>query len=187
MNTEIIKQAAEKEIACHPDQKNIRFKIDDTIFWIKRKYSNKRNRLVKQPPETEFLFEVARIAIAAKACPGLVPQIEVLTSEYMVTRDGGPTIEDWMEDPNFTFEEKKESSLPHRRVSCRTPQCGCHPRPSCAAGYPVQHRRKNYVSRLGKPALLQQERNAENTRFPSSSPRNLQNKLRRRKRLAGCH
>ena len=107
MNTEIIKQAAEKEIACHPDQKNIRFKIDDTIFWIKRKYSNKRNRLVKQPPETEFLFEVARIAIAAKACPGLVPQIEVLTSEYMVTRDGGPTIEDWMEDPNFTFEEKK--------------------------------------------------------------------------------
>lgn len=60
MNTEIIKQAAEKEIACHPDQKNIRFKIDDTIFWIKRKYSNKRNRLVKQPPETEFLFEVAR-------------------------------------------------------------------------------------------------------------------------------
>ena len=41
MNTEIIKQAAEKEIACHPDQKNIRFKIDDTIFWIKRKYSNK--------------------------------------------------------------------------------------------------------------------------------------------------
>lgn len=107
MNAEIIKQAAEKEIACHPDQKNIRFKIDDTIFWIKRKYSNKRNRLVKQPPETEFLFEVARIAIAAKACPGLVPQIEVLTSEYMVTRDGGPTIEDWMEDPNFTFEEKK--------------------------------------------------------------------------------
>lgn len=71
MNAEIIKQAAEKEIACHPDQKNIRFKIDDTIFWIKRKYSNKRNRLVKQPPETEFLFEVARIAIAAKACPGL--------------------------------------------------------------------------------------------------------------------
>ena len=107
MNAEIIKQAAEKEIACHPDQKNIRFKIDDTIFWIKRKYSNKRNRLVKQPPETEFLFEVARIAIAAKACPGLVPQIEVLTSEYMVTRDGGPTIEDWMEDPDFTFEEKK--------------------------------------------------------------------------------
>ena len=36
MNTEIIKQAAEKEIACHPDQKNIRFKIDDTIFWIKK-------------------------------------------------------------------------------------------------------------------------------------------------------
>lgn len=107
MNAEIIKQAAEKEIACHPDQKNIRFKIDDTIFWIKRKYSNKRNRLVKQPSETEFLFEVARIAIAAKACPGLVPQIEVLTSEYMVTRDGGPTIEDWMEDPDFTFEEKK--------------------------------------------------------------------------------
>lgn len=67
MNAEIIKQAAEKEIACHPDQKNIRFKIDDTIFWIKRKYSNKRNRLIKQPPETEFLFEVARIAIAAKA------------------------------------------------------------------------------------------------------------------------
>lgn len=27
MNAEIIKQAAEKEIACHPDQKNIRFKI----------------------------------------------------------------------------------------------------------------------------------------------------------------
>lgn len=57
MNAEIIKQAAEKEIACHPDQKNIRFKIDDTIFWIKRKYSNKRNRLIKQPPKTEFLFE----------------------------------------------------------------------------------------------------------------------------------
>lgn len=35
MNAEIIKQAAEKEIACHPDQKNIRFKIDDTIFWTK--------------------------------------------------------------------------------------------------------------------------------------------------------
>ena len=108
MNAEIIKQAAEKEIACHPDQKNIRFKIDDTIFWIKRKYSNKRNRLIKQPPETEFLFEVARIAIAAKACPELVPQIEVLTSEYMVTRDGGPTIEDWMEDPDLPFEEKKK-------------------------------------------------------------------------------
>lgn len=107
MNAEIIKQAAEKEIACHPDQKNIQFKIDDHIFWIKRKYSNKRNRLVKQSPETEFLFEVARIAIAAKAHPELVPQIEVLTSEYMVTRDGGPTIEDWMEDPDFTFEEKK--------------------------------------------------------------------------------
>lgn len=108
MNAEIIKQAAEKEIACHPDQKNIRFKIDDTIFWIKRKYSNKRNRLIKQPPKTEFLFEVARIAIAAKACPELVPQIEVLTSEYMVTRDGGPTIEDWMEDPDLPFEEKKK-------------------------------------------------------------------------------
>ena len=41
MNAEIIKQAAEKEIACHPDQKNIRFKIDDTIFWIKRIYDLK--------------------------------------------------------------------------------------------------------------------------------------------------
>lgn len=110
MNTEIIKQAAEKEIACYPDQKNIRFKIDDTIFWIKRKYSNKRNRLIKQPPKTEFLFEVARIAIAAKACPELVPQIEVLTSEYMVTRDGGPTIEDWMEDPDLPLKRKRNSS-----------------------------------------------------------------------------
>lgn len=62
---------------------------------------------MKQSPETEFLFEVARITIAAKAHPELVPQIEVLTSEYMVTRDGGPTIEDWMEDPDFTFEEKR--------------------------------------------------------------------------------
>lgn len=110
MNTEIIKQAAKKEIACHPDQKNIRFKIDDTIFWIKRKYSNKRNRLIKQPPETEFLFEVARIAIAAKACPGLVPQIEVLTSEYMVTRDGGPTIEDWWKILISPLKRKRNSS-----------------------------------------------------------------------------
>lgn len=69
MNAEIIKQAAEKEIACHPDQKNIRFKIDDTIFWIKRKYSNKRNRLIKQPPKTEFLFEVARIASPRRHAP----------------------------------------------------------------------------------------------------------------------
>ena len=60
------------------------------------------------------------ISLAALACAGfiagcgsdkkdavsythleLVPQIEVLTSEYMVTRDGGPTIEDWMEDPDL--------------------------------------------------------------------------------------
>ena len=27
MNAEIIKKAAENEIACHPDQKNIQFKL----------------------------------------------------------------------------------------------------------------------------------------------------------------
>lgn len=107
MDTELLKKAAEQEIARHSQQKNIRFTLDGNVFWIKRKYSNKRNRLVKQSPEIEFFFEIARLSIAAKACPEFIPQIEILTSEYMVTRDGGPTVEDRLDSPNLSREEKK--------------------------------------------------------------------------------
>lgn len=107
MNDANVQAAAENEISLHPSEKIIRFTFDGDVYWIKRKLSNGRNRLVKYSPDREFQSEVARITIAAAALPELVPEIMALTPDYMVTKGAGDHIEDWIDRDDVGTDEKE--------------------------------------------------------------------------------
>ncbi len=100
-----IRKAAEAAIGASPAERVISFSLAGEKFWIKRKMGNGRRAAVKYSVEKEFYYEIARMTIAARNTPELVAPIEVLTPEYMVTRDGGPTLKNWL-DSEMTEEEK---------------------------------------------------------------------------------
>ncbi len=106
MNNIKIKEAAEAVIKDNPKKRILSFPWNHSVHWIKRKISNGRSRLVKYSTEKEFNYEVARLSIAAQVQPSLVPSLEVLTSDYIVTEDGGPILADWVESTHISQEEK---------------------------------------------------------------------------------
>ena len=106
MNDEKIKTAAEAAIQKNPTRRIISFPWNGATYWIKRKLSNRRNTWLKYSAEKEFLYEVARITIAARVHPELVPHIEVLTPDYIVTADSGPDLCYWMRTPDLDKDEK---------------------------------------------------------------------------------
>ena len=106
MNDEKIKTAAEAAIQKNPSRRIITFPWNGVTYWIKRKLSNRRNTWIKYSAEKEFLYEVARITIAARVHPELVPHIEILTPDYIVIADSGPDLCYWMETPDLEKDEK---------------------------------------------------------------------------------
>lgn len=106
---EEIQKMADQMIRDNPSKRIISFKLNDEKYWIKRKLGNGRNQLVKYSVEKEFYYEIARMTIARQAHPELVPAIEVLTPDYMVTKDGGPTLKNWL--GSGETEEEKENLL----------------------------------------------------------------------------
>ncbi len=106
MNDEKIKETAESAILENPDRRIISFSLNGKTYWIKRKLSNQRNTWIKYSAEKEFLYEAARITIAAQARPELVPPVEALTSDYIVTGDSGPSLCDWVENPKLPADRK---------------------------------------------------------------------------------
>ncbi|MDU7216391.1 MAG: hypothetical protein E6293_02725 [Dialister sp.] len=106
MNDEKIKETAESAILENPDRRIISFSLNGKTYWIKRKLSNRRNTWIKYSAEKEFLYEATRITIAAQARPELVPPVEALTSDYIVTGDSGPSLCDWVENPKLPADRK---------------------------------------------------------------------------------
>lgn len=131
MNDRGLQEVAEREIALHQSEKIIRFAAGGDIYWIKRRRSNGRNRLVKYSPDIEFQSEVARITIAAAVLPELVPKIVVLTPTYMVTKDTGESIEDWLDKENVSGEDKEHMLYEVGRGLARLHNAGiAHGRPA---------------------------------------------------------
>ena len=89
---ERLRRMADRVISERPSDRVLNFTLDGEEYWIKRKLGNGRNQLVKYSVEKEFYYEIARMTIAGRNNPDLVPEIEVLTPDYMVTKDGGPTV-----------------------------------------------------------------------------------------------
>ncbi len=106
MNDEKIKETAESAILENPGRRIISFSLSGKTYWIKRKLSNRRKAWIKYSAEKEFLYEAARITIAAQAHSELVPSVEVLTSDYIVTGDSGPDLCDWMGNPKLPADRK---------------------------------------------------------------------------------
>ena len=101
-----IKAAAEAYMRERPAERVFSLEVDGEKYWVKRKLGNGRKQLVKYSVEKEFFYEIARMTIAARNCPELVPDMVVLTPDYMVTRDGGLTVKAWL-DADISEEEKE--------------------------------------------------------------------------------
>lgn len=107
MEAERIHRMAEQLIRENPKSRIIDFTLEGQKYWIKRKLGNGRNQLVKYSVEKEFYYEIARMTIAGESHPELVPNIQVLTPDYMVTLDGGPTLKNILGSKRRE-EEKKD-------------------------------------------------------------------------------
>lgn len=103
---ERIKVETEAVIRERPAARVFSLDIEGEKFWVKRKIGNGRKQLVKYSVEKEFFYEIARMTIAGRNCPDLVPEMVVLTPDYMVTRDGGPMLKSWL-DKDISEEEKE--------------------------------------------------------------------------------
>lgn len=125
-----LRNAAEKAIREHKSERVISFIWNSRNYWIKRKRGNGRNQLVKYSVEKEFYYEIARRTIAKNACPDLVPDMPVLTPDYMVTEDGGMTVKSWL-DRDIPEEEKREILRRAGTALCRLHRAGVvHGRPA---------------------------------------------------------
>ena len=102
-----IRSMSEQMIRENPKSRIIDFTLEGQKYWIKRKLGNGRNQLVKYSVEKEFYYEIARMTIAGESHPELVPNIQVLTPDYMVTLDGGPTLKNILGSKRRE-EEKKD-------------------------------------------------------------------------------
>ena len=104
--TERLRRMADRLTSERPSDRVLNFTLDDQKYWIKRKLGNGRNQLVKYSVEKEFYYEIARMTIAGRNNPDLVPEIEVLTPNYMVTKDGGPTVKNWLDSDKSEGEKE---------------------------------------------------------------------------------
>lgn len=103
---ERLRRMADRVISERPSDRVLNFTLVDQKYWIKRKLGNGRNQLVKYSVEKEFYYEIARMTIAGRNNPDLVPEIEVLTPDYMVTKDGGPTVKNWLDSDKSEAEKE---------------------------------------------------------------------------------
>ena len=121
--TERLRRMADRLISERPSDRVLNFTLDDQKYWIKRKLGNGRNQLVKYSVEKEFYYEIARMTIAGRNNPDLVPEIEVLTPNYMVTKDGGPTVKNWLDsdkseaEKELSWGRRVQRSLPSTRTA----------------------------------------------------------------------
>lgn len=113
---ERLRRMADRVISERPSDRVLNFTLDGEKYWIKRKLGNGRNQLVKYSVEKEFYYEIARMTIAGRNNPDLVPEIEVLTPDYMVTKDGGPTVKNWL-DSDKSEKRRVQRSLPSTRTA----------------------------------------------------------------------
>ena len=104
-----IQTMAEQLIRENPKRRILDFTLEGQKYWIKRKLGNGRNQLVKYSVEKEFYYEIARMTIAGRFHPELVPHMVCLTPDYMVTLDGGPTLKNVLGSKRE--EEEKEGIL----------------------------------------------------------------------------
>lgn len=109
MEAERIRGMAEQLIRENPKERIIDFTLEEQKYWIKRKLGNGRNQLVKYSVEKEFYYEIARMTIAGRFHSELVPDVVLLTPDYMVTLDGGPTLKNILGSKRR--EEEKEAIL----------------------------------------------------------------------------
>lgn len=153
-----LRNAAEKAIREHESERVISFIWNSRKYWIKRKLGNGRNQLVKYSVEKEFYYEIARRTIAKNACPDLVPDMPVLTPDYMVIEDGGMTVKSWL-DQDIPEEEKREILRRAGTALCRLHRAGIvHGRPALrditagTAGFP------SWTGKTGFTATIQRNR-----------------------------
>lgn len=92
---EMLRTEAEQCIRAHPECRILSFTWNGETYWIKRKQGNHRKRYAKYSVEKEFYYEVAHITVAARSVDS-APDIVVLTDTYMVLRDGGCNVKDWL-------------------------------------------------------------------------------------------
>lgn len=125
-----LRDAAEKAIREQESERVISFIWNNRKYWIKRKLGNGRNQLVKYSVEKEFYYEIARRTIAKSVCPDLVPDMPVLTPDYMVIEDGGMTVKSWL-DQDIPEEEKQDILRRAGTALCRLHRAGIvHGRPA---------------------------------------------------------
>lgn len=138
-----IQTRAEEIIREHPESRILNFTFDRKKYWIKRKMGNGRNQWIKYSVEKEFYYELARMRIAGEFHPELIPNLVLLTSDYMVTEDGGPTLKNML-DSDIPEEEKLSILKKSRRRSGFPPCRRHHPRPPCSPGYCIQRRKIHF-------------------------------------------
>ena len=113
---ERLRRMADRLTSERPSDRVLNFTLDDQKYWIKRKLGNGRNQLVKYSAEKEFYYEIARMTIAGRNNPDLVPEIEVLTRNYMVTKDGS-TRTSPKQRRNSSWKRLVQRSLPSTRTA----------------------------------------------------------------------
>lgn len=92
---EEIQCEAELVMRAHPESRVLPFQWQGERYWIKKKQSNNRKRFAKYSVEKEFYYEVAHITVAARAVD-CAPDIVALTDNYMILRDSGSNVKDWL-------------------------------------------------------------------------------------------
>lgn len=114
-----IRSMSEQMIRENPKSRIIDFTLEGQKYWIKRKLGNGRNQLVKYSVEKEFYYEIARMTIAGESHPELVPNIQVLTPDYMVTLDGGPTLKNILGETGAALAALHHDGVIHGRPALR--------------------------------------------------------------------
>lgn len=92
---ETIQNEADLIMRAHPESRVLSFTWQGERYWIKKKQSNHRKAFAKYSVEKEFYYEVAHITVAARAVDS-APEIVALTDRYMVLRDSGSNVKDWL-------------------------------------------------------------------------------------------
>ena len=86
--TERLRRMADRLISERPSDRVLNFTLDDQKYWIKRKLGNGRNQLVKYSVEKEFYYEIARMTIAGRNNPDLVPDKSEAEKELILEEAG---------------------------------------------------------------------------------------------------
>ena len=171
-----IQTMAEQLIRENPKRRILDFTLEGQKYWIKRKLGNGRNQLVKYSVEKEFYYEIARMTIAGRFHPELVPHMVCLTPDYMVTLDGGPTLKNVLGSKRE--EAEKEGILEDTGAALASLHHDgiIHGRPALRD---ITYR-DGKLTFLGKPNVCPGPGNTEVPGFPPASPGHLPGKLQGR-------